>query len=89
MIELIGAGSRYALTGDKKANQSVSKKKLIAEIFKTKNGQFAFRLVHSNGNILSSSETYTRKANATKSCKNLIETILHGNWELKDLTKKK
>lgn len=61
-------------------------KKITAEIFKTKNKQFAFRFVHKNGNIISSTETYTRKANAKKSCTNFIKAITDGDWELNDLT---
>lgn len=60
-----------------------------AEIFKAKNGQFSFRFIHKNGNKLLSSETYTRKANAIKACKNLIEVIANRQIEIIDLTKKK
>lgn len=63
--------------------------KVHFEIFKTKNKQFAFRIVHANGNKLTSSETYTRKANAMKAAKNMLYVISWEEIDVNDLTKKK
>lgn len=63
--------------------------KIRAEIFKAKNGQYAYRLIHKNGNKLTASETYTRKSNAIKSLNRLLTAIKEGQCELVDLTKKK
>lgn len=63
--------------------------KVKAEIFRTKNKQFAFRLVHRNGNKLTCSETYTQKASAAKACTNLCLAIAAAQIEFVDLTQKK
>ena len=49
------------------------------EVFPTENGQWSYRFRAANGRVLATSETYTRKATATRLATNLCEA-LRLNW---------
>lgn len=67
----------------------MAKKKIQIEIFRAKNSQYAFRLKHRNGNILASSETYTRKANAMNGAYAFVRALRVDDYQFVDLVKKK
>lgn len=48
-----------------------------------KNDHFWWRCWHRNGNILFSSETFTRKASAMKSMLNFIAAVVEKDYEVK------
>lgn len=59
------------------------KPKLMFEIKKSPYSGFWWRCVHVNGNILSHSEMYTRKASAMKSMLNFIAAVVEKDYEVK------
>ena len=57
----------------------------IAEIFEDVAGEFRFRIKGLNGEIVASSEGYTRKADAARGLHTLI-TLLSGDLDIRDQT---
>lgn len=55
-------------------------------VHKSKNKQFFFHIVAKNGNIIATSETYTRKANCVKAIKGLVKRIKEGEGDIEDHT---
>jgi uncharacterized protein YegP (UPF0339 family) len=66
------------------------KKKITFVKKRSKNGQFTWSAVHSNGNtIADGAETYFRKGALTTSLKNFIKAILEGDFEIKEFEEPK
>ncbi len=51
----------------------------MIEIFSARNGQYYFRVVASNGNILCHSESYTTKQNAINGANACVNVAIHGS----------
>lgn len=67
-------------------DQKPKKPKYTIEVYRAKNGEFAWRAKHRNGKIVADgSETYKRRSSATRSLYSLIDNVAGGDYDVEHL----